>query len=106
MDIVRQLKKLGFTVELFNCYHHRVNGEFDFWTNSHGKGVRWHDTFTGDRGIKPEKQIVHFIKVRLLEREPSDVTKEEFMQRLMQIGWTYEEGEKAWNERQSLQKQA
>lgn len=104
VEIVRQLKKLGFTVAQFNEYHCRVNGDFDFWLNARGRGLHWHDRFTGDRGIKPQDQIVNFIKVRL-ERESFDVTREEFMQRLMQIGWKYEEAEKSWKERQSSAKQ-
>lgn len=99
-DIVRKLEKAGFTVQQFNEYHCRVNGDFDFWLNERGKALAWHDCYTGDRGYKPEDQMVNFIKVRLA-REPSEVTEEEFMQRLMQIGWTREEAKREWKERRA-----
>lgn len=98
MDIARKLEKLGFAVQKFNEWHYRVNDDFDFWVNARNKALAWHDRFTGDRGWKPEDQIVSFIKVRL-RRDPSEVTEEEFMQRLMQIGWTFEEAKHEWNAR-------
>ena len=102
-NLIRQLEKAGFRIQQFDPYHHRVNGEFDVWTNERGRALTWHDRFTGDWGRVPEDQVVHFIK-RRLEREEMECTKEEFMNRLMQIGWPFEEAEKSWNERQSLAK--
>ena len=101
-DLVRNLEKAGFQVQLFDTFHHRINGEIDVWTNSRGRALSWHDRFTGDRGRVPENQVVFFVK-RRLQRENTEQTKEEFMNRLMQIGWKYEEAEKSWNERNGNQ---
>ncbi|MGC2234297.1 MAG: hypothetical protein WBA09_22540 [Candidatus Acidiferrum sp.] len=102
--LIKQLEKAGLRVQQFDPYHHRVNGEIDVWTNAQGRALSWHDRFTGDRGHIPEDQVVQFLK-RRLDREPSDCTREEFMSRLMQIGWSYEESEKSWKERSSSARQ-
>jgi len=98
-SLIKKLEKAGFRVQQFDPYHHRVNGEIDVWTNARGRALSWHDRFTGDRGKVPENQVVHLLK-RRLDREPVECTREEYMNRLMAIGWTYEESEASWNERQ------
>lgn len=91
-----QLRQMGFRVKQYNEYHFRVNGEFDFWL-PRGK---WHDLITGDRGRKPIEQIHFFIKERLADR-PCEANKEDFINRLIALGWSREESEEAWTERQS-----
>jgi len=101
--IEEQLRKLGFTVEEFDSYHRRVNGEFDFWRNAHHRAFQWHDRFTGDRGAKWEQQIVDFIQKRL-SRTQVECDKEEFVRRLTQIGWTQADAEMEWNKREESSK--
>ena len=96
MGPASQLRKMGFTVHAFSEYHFRVNDVFDFWL-PRGK---WHDLVTGDRGRKPLDQIPHFVARRLRERK-CEVNKEDFIERLFHIGWSKQEAEKAWTERQS-----
>lgn len=96
-----QLLKLGYEVQRFNEWHHRVDGVFDFWTGS--TGCKWHDRVTNERGSKPPDQIVFFIQQKLGRPGAAKVgvTKAEFIRRLVSIGWTYEEGEKEWYDKKS-----
>lgn len=98
MGIVDSLRKRGFEVIAFNEFHHRVNREFDFWKNDKGRLVAWHDRIIGDRGrVYPEK-LFPLIQGRLRDR-PVEVAKEEFIARLVSIGWTANDAERAWSER-------
>jgi hypothetical protein len=55
---------------------------------------------TGDRGRKPLDQIPHFVARRLNETH-GEVEKEDFVNRLVGIGWSLKEAEEAWTERKS-----
>lgn len=95
MDPAEKLRKMGLDVRAFTTYHFRVEGQIDFWLP---RG-RWHDLVLGDRGQKPLDQIPYFIKARL-EQRPAEVPKEIFVERLVEIGYSKEEAEKAWNARE------
>jgi hypothetical protein len=94
-----QLEKQGFTVEMFNEWHFRVNGEFDFWLNVRGRSISWHDRISGERGHKPEAQLVSFIRNRLTDRSMRPADKDEFVGNLRQIGWSRADAEKEWSAR-------
>jgi hypothetical protein len=96
----KDLRKKGFEVQQFDEYHHRVNGEFDFWTNEHGKPFTWHDLISGDWGKEPADQIVNFVVQRLSSPRP-EVNKEQFVDRLVAIGWERKEAEESWSARKS-----
>lgn len=101
-DPVEQLRKLGYTVNRFSQWHHRVDGVFDFWTTKRGDEWHWHDLSVDERGVKPPDQIVYFIQQRVGKPNTSThVTKAEFIRRLVEIGWTPGESEAAWKEKQS-----
>ena len=101
MHPVDELYKLGYSIQSFSQWHHRVEGVFDFWINKRDPSNRWHDIVTGERGIKPQGQLVHFIKQRLGVPGATEVPQQEFVRRLVEIGWTEEEATKSWNERKS-----
>lgn len=98
MGPVEKLRELGHEVHAFSEYHFRVDDVFDFW---YPRG-RWHDLVTGERGQKPLSQMHFFVHNRLTDR-PTDILKEQFVQSLIDIGWTKEEAEKAWLEKTSNQ---
>jgi hypothetical protein len=100
MTLAKKLRKLGFEVHAFDRYQHRVNREFDFWLTDHNRALAWHDLFTGERGRKPEHQMVKFIEERLKNR-PTEVTQESFIASLVDIGWSKEEATQQWTERKS-----
>jgi hypothetical protein len=95
-----ELEKQGFKVQQFDEYHFRVNGEFDFWLNHRARPLSWHDRLSGERGYKPEAQIVPFIRNRLADRTMKVAEKDEFIGNLKQIGWSQVEAEKEWSARQ------
>lgn len=95
MDLPQRLARKGFIVQQFDEYHFRVNGEFDFWYNAKGCSLSWWDRITDRRGRKPIDQMFHFIVRRF-----SDVSHQEFVKRLMAIGWIEREAEEAWQKRQ------
>lgn len=99
-EMIKALKKAGFRIQQFDDYHHRVNGEVDFWLNGRFRHLSFHDRITGARGSLTPHQLFQSIKSRLESpREELAVTREEFMQSLFQIGWGYEEAENAWEDR-------
>jgi hypothetical protein len=100
---IKELRAKGFKVVTFDGYHHRVNDEFDFWLNDHGQPLAWRDRTTGDKGRKPPSQMAAFITQRLVDR-PTEVDKETFIARLVEIGWKEEEATKQWNARNSTAK--
>jgi hypothetical protein len=100
VDIAAKLRKKGFTVQAFDTWHHRVNGEFDFWLNRRMYRLSWKDRVTGDVGEQySPQQMFDFIVQRLSNPRP-EVTKEVFIQRLVEIGWKKEEAEKEWTDKQ------
>lgn len=102
MDPADELRKRGYEVQQFTEYHFRVEGVFDFWTGA--RGCRWWYHTTDERGKCPPDQII--FRVRHLLGEPgslkTEIPKEEFVRRLVAIGWPQEESEAAWKERQSF----
>jgi hypothetical protein len=98
-DLIKKLEKAGLRVQRFDEYHHRVNGEIDVWTNERGRPLTWHDWITGDWGKKPAEQVVKWILQRVSVPRP-DVTKEQFVDRLVAIGWDRKDAEASWSERQ------
>jgi len=90
MRFIKELREKGFNVVTFDGYHHRVNGEFDFWLNDHGLPLSWKDRLTGDKGRKPPTQMAAFI-IQWLTDRPTEVDKDTFITRLVEIGWKEEE---------------
>jgi len=103
MRLIDRLRKEGFEVVAFDAYHHRVNGEFDFWLNDHGNPYQWHHRPSGRRGAVRRDCLVKQINTFLKEELPQ-VSKEEFVRRLVEIGWSAKEADKEWNDRNSTAK--
>jgi hypothetical protein len=104
-SLIKKLEKADLRVQQFDPYHHRVNGEIDVWTNKRGRPLTWHDWITGDWGKKPEDQIVKWLVNRLSSPRP-DVTEEQFIERLVSIGWGRKEARESWTARQLSAKPA
>lgn len=102
MDLVHELARRGFTVQKFDEWHYRVNGEFDFWFNAKGRSITWWDRIADQRGRKPEDQLLLFIVRRLTDPPAVEVPHEEFVRRLTGFGWTHRDAEEAWQKRQSV----
>lgn len=99
MDLIQRLRNKGLTVRQFDEFHFRVNNEFDVWFNVKMKGLSWWDRITDQRGRKPEEQMYWFILRRFAEPSQTDVPHEEFIRRLVNIGWAEKEAEEAWQKR-------
>lgn len=101
MDTVEELRNLGYEVKTFNSWHHRVEGVFDFWTGR--SGCKWWYRTTGERGHRPPDQIKYLVKALL--GDPGalkiEIPQDEFIRRLVSIGWSEKEANDAWIEKQS-----
>jgi len=98
MDIVDELRKLGYEVKSFTSLHHRVEGVFDFWTGK--SGCKWWYRTTDERGHRPQDQIKYLVKALLGEPSslPGAVAEEEFVHRLVSIGWSEKDAREQWKE--------
>lgn len=97
-DLVSKLRSMKLGVIEFTSWHIRVAGRIDVYVGK--RGCSWWDMVRDERGKKPMDQIPHFIKQRLAERLP-EAPKHLFISRLVDIGWTKEEAEQSWKDRQS-----
>lgn len=97
MSIADRLRKRGFQVEEFSRYHFRINRELDFFKNEHGRPFAWHDRVTDVRGELPQEKLWPFIIKRF--DKPPIIHEEEFVARLMHIGWTEQEAREAYAQR-------
>jgi hypothetical protein len=101
MHPAEKLRKLGYEVQQFSVYHFRVEGVLDFWMGS--RGCKWWYRTTDERGKRPPDQIVFFVQHIL--GDPGalkiEIPKEEFVRRLVSIGWSEKEANEAWNTKQS-----
>ena len=98
MDIVEELRKLGYEVKSFNQWHHRVENVFDFWTGK--SGCKWWYRTTDERGNRPPDQIKFLVKALLGDPGtlPGAVTEHDFVHRLVSIGWSEKEAREQWKE--------
>jgi hypothetical protein len=101
MDLAKKLQKQGYSVQVFNEYHLRVNEELDLFPNSKGRSIAWHDRYLNTRGRVPEDQVVFFAKNHINGERTSQAEKESFIKTLTDAcGWTLQEAEKEWTLRQ------
>jgi hypothetical protein len=95
------LRNMGYEVHAFNDHHFRVEGVFDFYIGK--RGSHWWFQVTNERGHRPPDQIKYLV-IALLG-DPGTikvkVPKDEFIRRLVAIGWSEKEALEAWNERSS-----
>src|SRR6202142_4729313 len=101
MGPAEPIRKLGYEVVQFNEWHFRVEGVLDFWTGH--RGCKWWYRVTDERGKRPPDQMVFFVQHLLGEPNAHriEVPEEEFVQRLVSIGWSEKEAREQWTTRQS-----
>jgi len=97
-DLVKKLRSMNLGVVEFTEWHIRVADRIDIFTGK--RGTKWWDMLMDERGKKPIDQVPHFIKQRISER-PTEAPKHLFISRLVEIGWSEEEAEQQWKDRQS-----